>query len=54
MHKHWRRLKIALKFGWVNDKQLLHKDIAMVKQTWKGDEVAELKMSQMRIDSIYI
>ena len=48
------RIKIALTFGWVNDKQVLHKDIALLEQTWKGDEVAELKTNQMSIDSIYI
>ena len=49
------RLKIALKLGLVNDKQVLHKNIALIEQTWKGDEVAELKMNQMSIAcSIYI
>ena len=32
----------------------LHKDIALLKQTWKGDEVAELKINRMSINSIYI
>ena len=32
----------------------LHKDIALLKQTWKGNEVAELKVNRIRIDSIYI
>ena len=32
----------------------LHKNIALLEQTWKGDEVAELKMDRMSIDSIYI
>ena len=31
-----------------------YKDIALVQQTWEGDDVAELKLNQMRIDSIYI
>ena len=48
------RLKIALKLGLVNHKQVLHKNIALIEQTWKGDEVAELKMNQMSIDSVYI
>ena len=32
----------------------LHKDIALLKQAWKGDEVAELKINWMSIDGIYI
>ena len=36
------------------NKQVLHKDIALFKQTWKGDEAAELKMNRMSINSIYI
>ena len=35
-------------------KRVLHKDIALLEQTWKGDEAAELKMNQMSIDSLYI
>ena len=54
LHKHWGRPKIALKLGWVNDKQVLHKNIALLEYTWKGDEVAELKMNRMSIESIYI
>ena len=53
-HKHWTRLKMALKLGWVNDKLVLHKNIALFEQPWKGDEAAELKMDRMSIDSIYI
>ena len=36
------------------NKQVLHKDIALFKQTWKGDEAAVLKMNRMSINSIYI
>ena len=32
----------------------LHKDIALLEQTWKGDEVAELKINRMNINGIYI
>ena len=53
LHKHWTRLKIALKIGWVNDKQVLYENIALLEQTWKGDEVAKLKMNRMSIDSLY-
>ena len=28
--------------------------MALLEQTWKGDEAAELKMNRMSIDSIYI
>ena len=34
--------------------QVLHKDISLLKQTWKDNEVAELNINQMGIDSIYI
>ena len=34
------------------NKQVLHKDIALFKQTWKGDEAAELKMNRMSIDRL--
>ena len=42
------------RYSTVKSAMVLHKDTALLEQTWKGDEASKLKMNRMSINSIYI